>query len=392
MGTPQALIWTGQAGAITTGSTSFDLFNTQADFIDDAPKFANYAAKKFGYPTIEVELTSGSIYDALELSVMEYSRQVNEFNIRENLINLQGTSVDTNNTHNSNAMNATNLSQIIKLAKPYGAEVGSGGHIPLHSGSIMLETGVQDYDLNALYAAVSESGKTIEIKRIYHYQIPAMSRYWDGASGMGADPRAITDIFGMPGMSPAIKFTLQPISYDITRMQQIEMSRDVRRSAYSFQLRGRNVLRVLPVPRDDVSLWFDYIVEEDRSDPVAAGLVSSSTGSVADFSNAGFGWMNYNNINTVGRQWIYAYAFADCMGRLGNVRGKYSGIPIPDGEVQLDGDTLRSEAEAEKGILIEQLRESLEESGKRRQLERSQEEAEFLVDNLKKIPLKIYIG
>jgi len=80
------------------------------------------------------------------------------------------------------------------------------------------------------------------------------------------------------------------------------------------------------------------------------------------------------------------------MGRLGNVRGKYSGIPIPDGEVQLDGDTLRSEAEAEKGILIEQLRESLEESGKRRQLERSQEEAEFLVDNLKKIPLKIYIG
>jgi len=177
MGTPQALIWTGQAGAITTGSTSFDLFNTQADFIDDAPKFANYAAKKFGYPTIEVELTSGSIYDALELSVMEYSRQVNEFNIRENLINLQGTSVDTNNTHNSNAMNATNLSQIIKLAKPYGAEVGSGGHIPLHSGSIMLETGVQDYDLNALYAAVSESGKTIEIKRIYHYQIPAMSRY-----------------------------------------------------------------------------------------------------------------------------------------------------------------------------------------------------------------------
>jgi len=43
-------------------------------------------------------------------------------------------------------------------------------------------------------------------------------------------------------------------------------------------------------------------VEEDRSDPVAAGLVSSSTGSVADFSNAGFGWMNYNNINTVGRQ------------------------------------------------------------------------------------------
>ena len=77
---------------------------------------------------------------------------------------------------------------------------------------------------------------------------------------------------------------------------------------------------------------------------------------------------------------------------LGLVRGKYSGIPIPDGEVSLDGDTLRSEADSEKTMLIEQLRESHEESGKRRQLEKSQEESDFLLESLKKIPMKVYIG
>ena len=77
---------------------------------------------------------------------------------------------------------------------------------------------------------------------------------------------------------------------------------------------------------------------------------------------------------------------------LGYVRGKYDSIPIPDGDVSLDGDSLRSEAETMKQNLIEQLRESLEESGKRRQMEKSQEESEFLMESLKKVPLKIYIG
>jgi hypothetical protein len=42
------------------------------------------------------------------------------------------------------------------------------------------------------------------------------------------------------------------------------------------------------------------------------------------------------------------------------IRQKYSTIPIPGGEVTLDGSELRSEASAEKETLITQLRENLE--------------------------------
>ena len=394
MGTPQALVWEGNPGPVS-GSTPFGLFDEQTTFQNDAPRFANYASKKLGYPTIEVELTSGSFYSALETAIMEYSKQVNEFNIRENLINLQGSSVDTNFTHNNAAMNTTNLSQIIRLATPYGTEAGSGGNIPLYSGSIEIQEGQQDYDLKELWADVSASGETMEIKRVYHYAIPAVSRYFDPYAGTGMTSQGVMDSFGFGGMSPAITFTMMPIYADLLRMQEIEMSNDIRKSHYSFQLRPLNKLRILPIPTGNYNLYFDYILEEDRNDPYSRGYTgsqASGTGSVADFSNAGFEWMNYDNINSVGKQWIYEYAFAESVQMLGYVRGKYSGIPIPDGEVSLDGDTLRSEAESDKTALIEQLRESLEESGKQRQMEKSQMQSEFLVESLKKIPLKVYIG
>ena len=72
--------------------------------------------------------------------------------------------------------------------------------------------------------------------------------------------------------------------------------------------------------------------------------------------------------------------------------GKYPSIPTPGGETSLDGDTLRSEGAAEKDVLIEQLREDLEQSSRRNMMERSSEEAQFQQDTINKVPLNIYIG
>jgi len=185
---------------------------------------------------------------------MQYSRQVNEFNIRENLINLQGSPATTNFTHNNVAMNTTNLSQIIRLATPYGTEAGSGGNIPLYTGSISVIAGQQDYDLNVLWGAVSASGDTMEIKKIYHNDIPAVTRFFDPYAGTGMASQGMTDAWGFGGMSPAITFTMMPIYADLLRMQEIEMSRDVRWSHYSFQIRPFNKLRLFPIPTSNCTL------------------------------------------------------------------------------------------------------------------------------------------
>ena len=77
---------------------------------------------------------------------------------------------------------------------------------------------------------------------------------------------------------------------------------------------------------------------------------------------------------------------------MGAVRQKIQTIPIPGGEVTLDGAELRNEATADKELLITQLRETLTESGKRRQIESSAQQAEQLNEILKRVPLFIYIG
>ena len=74
------------------------------------------------------------------------------------------------------------------------------------------------------------------------------------------------------------------------------------------------------------------------------------------------------------------------------IHSKYGTIPIPNADTTLDGDTLRSEAAAEKEGLISQLREMLEQMSRKALLEADKDEAEFLQEKLSKVPYPIYIG
>ena len=77
---------------------------------------------------------------------------------------------------------------------------------------------------------------------------------------------------------------------------------------------------------------------------------------------------------------------------LGIIRSKYGTIPIPNADTTLDGETLRSEAAAEKEQLVTELREMLEGTSRKALLEADKDEAEFLQEKLNKIPYPIYIG
>ena len=97
-------------------------------------------------------------------------------------------------------------------------------------------------------------------------------------------------------------------------------------------------------------------------------------------------------LNDPGKQWIRKYTLALAKEMLGIVRSKYGSIPIPNAEVNLDGDTLRTEASVEKETLITQLREELEALSRRNMLERQKEESEFQQDIISRSPLNIYLG
>ncbi len=183
---------------------------------------------------------------------------------------------------------------------------------------------------------------------------------------------------------------MMPVFEDLLRIQAIEFNDQVRKSAYSFTLQN-NKLRVFPDPADDFKLWVQYIVASDRDNPLITEF-SGSVDTVSDFSNAPFDNMQYQYINHPGRQWIRKYGFALSKELLGIVRSKYGTIPIPNAETTLDGETLRSEATEEKTILVEQLREMLDQTSRKALLEADRDEAEFLQEKLNKVPYPIYIG
>jgi hypothetical protein len=121
-------------------------------------------------------------------------------------------------------------------------------------------------------------------------------------------------------------------------------------------------------------------------------LSGSAYQKTSDYSNIPYQNIPYYTINSVGRQWIRKYFLALCKELLGAVRQKYSTVPIPGGEVTLDGAELRSEGADEKEALVSQLREMLESMTVDKQLEANANKSDKTNEVLKKIPNLIYIA
>jgi len=385
----QTPIWPGSS-SFATGQTPFGLYDTDSSFSSDIDKFADWSARRLGYPIMDVELYSGSFYACYEESISEYSSQVNQFNIIDNLLQLKGQSTGSNLTH----QNVTpTLGRTVAISKQYGTEASLpvGGNVDLKKGSITVSSGSQEYDLNALYAAVSESGKAIEIRRVYHGATPAIQRYFDPYATTGYGTQNLIEGFGFGSYSPAVSFTMMPIFEDLLRVQAIELNDEIRKSAYSFHL-VNNKLRIFPDPSNTFKIYFDYYLTEDKNSGLVEGVGTSASGSISDFSNVPYDNMVYSQINDTGKQWIRKYGLALTKEILGAIRSKYGTIPIPNSEVTMDGDALRTEAATEKEQLITQLRETLEQTSRRTLTEKDQEESEFLQQKLNKVPIPIFIG
>ena len=287
------------------------------------------------------------------------------------------------------------MAGIVRISEQYGEEAGVGGNVTWYSGSLALEHGKQDYDLDAWASASAslDTGDSIEIKRIFYEIAPAISRYFDPYAGTGTGMMNLLDSFGWGNYSPAINFLLMPINYDLQTIQAIEFNDQIRKSQYTFELIN-NKLRIFPIPfyndmgEDNAHrLFFQYIKKSERQNPYVSG-----TNKVTNVAEVPFENPNYNIINSIGRQWIFEYTLAIAKEMLGYIRGKYGSIPIPDGTVQLNQSELISAATAEKNALIERLRGYFDETSRDKLLERRANENDFLQKELNKVPYTIYIA
>jgi hypothetical protein len=131
-------------------------------------------------------------------------------------------------------------------------------------------------------------------------------------------------------------------------------------------------------------------------DPMNPGIPDPAIYGVSNMSNVPFGNLQFSKINSVGRQWVRQYTLALAKELLGLVRNKFSTVPIPGGDLQLNGAELISQGREEKDNLITKLSEMLNELTYSKMLEDEAGAAESLTNILKKIPIPngraIFIG
>jgi len=370
------------------GNTPFGFYDYDYQFQTDADKVTTFVARRLGYPIMEVELQDLNFYAAFEEAITTYGNELYAYQVRDNMLSLEGAPTSSNL---NNALITPNFATIVHMSQQYGEEAGAGGNVTYYSGALALTPGVQDYDLTEWAVSQSISG-SIEVKQLFYQSIPAVNQMYapfGGFGGLGGVPAA--GLFGgMYGGGYGGGYLMMPVAYDAGIIQGIEMSNTIRLSAYTFNIIN-NKLKLFPVPSDqdvrDGFLWFNYIKTEER---YTNGLIQTNT--VTNPSNAPYGNPTYQQINSIGRQWIFEYTLALCKEMLGYVRGKYSTVPIPDQNMTLNQADLLSAATAEKQALIERIRLYFDETSKKSLLERRAQESDFRKQEINNVPMTIFIG
>jgi hypothetical protein len=100
--------------------------------------------RRLGYPIIDVELIDEQLYACFEEATSEYSAQVNQFNIRNNLGSLEGQPTGSNYTHQS--ILGSELNNVITIAEAYGTLANVGGRSDIKKGSILNSAEVENID------------------------------------------------------------------------------------------------------------------------------------------------------------------------------------------------------------------------------------------------------
>ena len=384
------LIYDGTPDPIA-GLTPFAWYDSDIIFQADGPKVANYVARKLGYPVMDVELQDINIYACFEEAISVYAEELYQLAIKDNFINLLGS--PTSSLFNNQVI-VPSLNSIITLSDNYGTEAGVGGYVEWYTGSIDLMAGQQVYDMQSwgIDNGYINQGDRVVVKRIFYEANPAINQYYDPYIGGSINYQGATENFGWASYSPGLNFTLFPVYWDIQRIQEIEMSNYVRRSAFTFELIN-NKLRIFPKPEvDGIKLYIQYSKKSEASNVLANSPYSGSYNLITNPSNVPYGTIVYSQINQPGKQWIYEYTLALASELLGLIRGKYTSIPIPGAETTLNGTDLVSKGRDMQKELREKLRGDLTDMSRQAQLERKKSENESMTDTLNRIPLFIYLG
>ena len=219
---------------------------------------------------------------------------------------------------------------------------------------------------------------------VYHVSPQAAYRFFDTTSAINY----LNNEFSFESFTPETVFYVLPVFEDVLRAGQMDISNRVRRSGTSYQLIGTK-LRIFPRPTsasDGKRLWVSVGFSNDALNP---SFPDETIDGISSPANLPFGNITFNKINSMGRQWIRQYTLACSKEVLGLVRSKFSSVPIPNGDLNLNGTDLVSAGKEEKDKLRTELREMFDSLTYDKLIETNATEATNLQTILKTVPIPL---
>lgn len=382
-----------------------------------------FTYRKLGGAVLDIELTECEVYAHYEEAILEYSYLLNIHQGKNVLSNILGsttgsfdedgelTGADPNEVQPGDNVNLSypkfDFVYARRVASGISEEIGIGGNITVFSASFAIERGKQDYDLQTIIRNSNEFGddelaegfirsigdNKIQIKDVYYRTPRSMWQFYGYYSGSSI----IGNRLSYGAYADSSYFHLMPI-FD-TKLRAITHENFLynRGSHYSYELKN-NKLRIFPVPSSYPNeMWIEFTMNTTdpwEQEPLLAGESERDINlrGINNLNTLPFTNLPYENINSIGKQWIRRFALALSKETLGLIRSKLSSIPIPGAEVTLNGSDLISQGKDEQEKLREEMKTILDELTYPKLASGDAELLESTQNIQQKIPVFIYTG
>ncbi len=399
-------------GTISNVASALPLgvYKDSAEFLSGAVAQVAFTYKRLGGDILDIELTEENVYANFEDAVLEYSYLIN-IHQSKNIVGsaLGGTTGSFDHKGqiaSGDPLSGSNIAlkyprfsfeTSFKIGQTFGTEAGVGGSTTIYSASFDTVSDKQDYDLQQIVSASATTAsmpfynkvgnKRIKIREMFYITPRQMWRFYGYYGGLN-----VVGDYHTYGQY-ADDSTFQVIPAWQNKMQAISYEDHLytRTSHYSYEIID-NKLRLYPIP-DGVSpekFWFRFTVADEDiwTDDMNSGQDGINNMNTLPFEN-----IPYENINSIGKQWIRRFALALSKETLGQVRGKFGGnVPIPGENVSLNASDLLSQAKDEQTALRDELKTILDELTYPKLLESDKTMAENAKGLMGEIPNGIFVG
>ena len=407
----------------STGSTDdvssavpFGIYTGSIEFLSGASDQVAYTFKKLGGDVVDIELTTDNVYAAYEEAVLEYSYIVNLHQSKNSISNALGNVTGTFDHHGNRMSGPVSASvryprfqaqQERRIGDAMSSMAGFGGSIRQYSASFNAVDGQQDYDLQQILETQSTNGvdddgnavpfagkienKRIIVNKVFFKTPRAMWRFFGYYGGINVIGNYST--YGQ--FADDSTFEIIPTWQNKMQAIMYEDSIYTRTSHFSYEIID-NRLRIYPRPGNygfdtTKTLWFRFQIDDQEVFESNSGYDDGVEG-VNNINTLPFGNIPYENINSIGKQWIRKYALAVCKEMLGQIRGKFTTIPIPGESVTLNHSELLSQAKDVQQQLKDKLMEMLKEVEYKELVKYDAESVEASEKVFKASPLPIFVG